>query len=197
MEENINSGLNGDKGNDECNNRNKLKGFFFDWILPVVVAVGVALLIINFWFFFIEVPTGSMEPTIMPNDRILVTCVYNKSKLKTGDIVVFYSKELSKENNKETNLVKRLIGKPGDHVIIEENGSVYVNNKLLDEKYVKYQLGIEKEFTVPEGKYLFLGDNRASSRDSRMWANPYIDEEDIMGKAQFVVLPFKRIGKLK
>lgn len=191
MEQNMDNNIS--EGNDKGKGRN----FFKDWILPIIIAIVLATIINKFWFFFIKVPTGSMEPTIMPGDKILVTRVYNKEKLQRGDIVVFYSEELSKENNKTFNLVKRLIGLPGDKVVIEENGDIYVNGKKTDEDYVKYQLGIEREFTVPQGKYLFLGDNRANSNDARLWSQTYIGEKDIMGKAKVTVFPFGRFGKLK
>lgn len=191
MEQNMDNDMN------ESKNKSKGMNFFKDWIVPIIVAIVLATMINKFCFFFIEVPTGSMEPTIMPGDKILVTRIYNKEKLQRGDIVVFYSEELSKENNKTTNLVKRLIGLPGDKVLIEENGDLYVNDKKIEETYVKNQLGIEKEFNVPKGKYLFLGDNRANSNDARLWSQTYIDKSDIIGKAKVTVSPFSRFGQLK
>ena len=130
-----------------------------------------------------------MYPTIKIGDRILVTRVYNKSKLKTGDIIVFQSQE------KNLTLIKRLIGTPGDEVKVNDIGEVYINGKKLDETYVINKSNISKEFKVPAGKYLFFGDNRAVSDDARLWNNPYIDGKDIKGKAQVIVFPFKRFGK--
>ncbi|MEA4828180.1 MAG: signal peptidase I [Clostridium sp.] len=167
----------------------KSKNFFKEWIVPVAAAVFIAVLINKFLFFQVSVPTKSMYPTIKPKDRIIVTRIYNKEKLKTGDIVVFYSDEL-----KET-LIKRLIGLPGDTVKIDENRDVYVNGKKIDQPYVVYNGGKGGEFKVPEGKYFFLGDNRENSWDSRYWQQSYIDKSDIKGKARFVVFPFNRFGK--
>lgn len=83
----------------------QLKNFSKDWLLPIFAAIILATLINKFVFFNITVPSGSMYPTIKIGDKITVTKVYNKSKLKRGDIIVFYSYEL------KMRLVKRLIGK--------------------------------------------------------------------------------------
>jgi signal peptidase I, bacterial type len=159
-----------------------------DWIIPIVSAVIIALLIRKFIFFQIEVPTTSMYPTIKAGDRIIATKIYDKSKLKRGDIVVFYSAELN------DTLIKRLIGLPGDYVEIKD-GSVFINEVMYEEPYVVNKDDLGGSFEVPEGSYLFMGDNRAISYDSRRWANPYIEGKYIEGKAQFISFPFKRFGK--
>lgn len=166
----------------------KLKDIFKDWILPIVIAFIIATLINKFLFYQIRVPSGSMYPTIKEGDRIIVTRIYDKSKLERGDIIVFYLQE------KKDTLIKRLIGLPGDKIVINGSGEVFVNGSKLDEPYVVFKDNLAKSFEVPEGKYLFLGDNRASSMDSRVWENPYVDAKDIKGKAQFILFPFKRFG---
>lgn len=167
----------------------RLRDIFRDWILPIVIAFVIATLINKFLFYQIRVPSGSMYPTIKVGDRIIVTRIYDKSKLKRGDIVVFYLQE------KKDTLIKRLIGLPGDKVTINSSGEVFINGSKLDESYVVFKDNLEKSFEVPTGKYLFLGDNRADSLDSRFWKNPYVDASDIKGKAQFVLFPFKRFGR--
>jgi len=168
-----------------------LKRFLMDWIIPVAIAIILALAINKYLIFKIYVPTSSMYPTIKPKDRIMSSRVHNVNKLKRGDIVVFYSDELG-----ET-LVKRLIGLPGEKIEIKPDGAVYINNEKLDEPYVKNKDLRSGEFQVPKDSYFFLGDNRRDSRDSRYWKNPYIAKEKIMGKALFVIFPFDRIGGLK
>ena len=166
-----------------------LKHFIKEWLLPILVAIILATLINKFLFYNVKVPSGSMYPTIKIGDKITVTRVYDKSKLKRGDIIVFYSYEL-----KDT-LIKRLIGLPGDEVNIKDNGQVFINGNKIEEPYVVYKENLGKQFNVPKDKYLFLGDNRANSFDARRWENPYIDGKDIKGKAQFLIYPFKRFGK--
>lgn len=164
------------------------KKIFLDWVAPVLIAIILALLINKFWFFTVTIPSESMVPTIKVNDRIVVTRVYDRTKLKRGDIVVFYSHEL------QDTLIKRLIGLPGDKVEVVEGGQVLINGEKIDEPYVVYPEDLRGSFTVEEDKFLFFGDNRVISADARRWDNPYIDGKDIKGKARFIVFPFRRAG---
>ena len=168
-----------------------MKRIFKDWILPIIAAIIIAFLINKFVFFNVTVPTGSMLPTINLKDKILVTRVHNKNNLKNGDVIVFHSDELDED------LIKRLIGLPNDEVEIKEDGSVYVNQKKVDESYVVYPGGKTGTFKVPEDSYFFMGDNRINSLDARYWEEPYIPKKDIMGKARIIISPFSRFGKLK
>lgn len=166
------------------------KSFITEWGIPIVSAIIIAVLINKFLLFKVEIPSESMVPTLNVDDRLFVTRIYNLDKLKRGDIIVFYSEEL------QADLIKRLIGLPGDKVKIE-NGIVSVNGEVLREDYIGAADTFNGEYEVPEGKYFFLGDNRLWSKDSRYWINPYIDKEDITGKAQVKVYPFDEIGKVK
>jgi len=165
------------------------KCFIKDWLLPIIVAIILVTLINKLLFYQVKVPSSSMYPTIKVGDKILVTKIYNKGNLKRGDIIVFKSDEL-----KET-LIKRLIGLPGDEVIIKDKGKVFINGSEIAEPYVVNMEDLDKNFIVPKNKYLFFGDNRAMSLDARKWKNPYIDSKDIKGKAQFITYPFKRFGE--
>ena len=170
-------------------NNTKLN-FFKDWIIPIIIAVVLAILINRFLIFRVYIPSSSMAPTLNVNDRLLVTKVYKPENLKRGDIVVFNSKELDEI------VMKRLIGLPGDEIRFDGT-SVYVNGKKLDEPYVKNPMEFYGTFKVPEGKYFFLGDNRANSNDARFWKNPYINGDQILGKAQVKIYPFNEIGFLQ
>lgn len=170
---------------------NWLKKITSDWIIPVGVGIIIALLVRRFIFFNVRVPSDSMFPTIKTGDKISVTRIYNKDKLKRGDIVVFYSKELKMD------LIKRLIGLPGDEIEVKEDGSVYVNSVKLNEPYVSSKAIKFGKFKVPEKSYFFLGDNRQISFDSRYWDTPYINEKDIKGIGRIIILPFKRFSTLK
>ena len=158
--------------------------------MPVISAVIIYLLINKFVFFNVHVPTGSMIPTINIENRLVVSRIHNLRNLKRGDIIVFYSEELSER------LVKRLIGLPGDKIEMK-NGVVSVNGEQLEEDYVKNKDTYNGDFEVPEGKYFFLGDNRPVSKDARRWINPYIDGSAIEGKAQFIFYPFQNFGVVK
>ena len=93
--------------------------------------------------------------------------------------------------------MKRLIGLPGETVEINEDGQVFINGEKLNEPYAKQAKGEGRTFTVPQGSYFFLGDNRPISVDARYWTNPYIPEDKIIGKATFRFFPLNRIGKLE
>jgi signal peptidase I len=176
--------------NDEKDQNVKKKNFFFDWIVPVLVAVVVALLIKQFITYKVYIPSTSMVPTLNVGDHLFVTRVYNLDNLKRGDVVVFNSKEFNDV------FIKRLIGLPGDDINIV-NGKVSVNGEELDESYVVNHDNYNGQYHVPEGKYFFLGDNRPVSKDSRRWENPYVDGKDIEAKAQIKVYPFKDFGIIK
>lgn len=167
------------------------KNFIKDWVIPISGALILAFLINKFLLYKIYVPSASMYPTIKTGENIFVSRIYNCNDIKRGDIIVFYSKELG-----ET-LIKRVIGLPGETVEVKTNGTVWVNKIQIKESYVINKGGKIGSFNVPSGKYLFLGDNRADSYDSRYWVNSYISSADIQGKAQIIVYPFDQIGLLK
>lgn len=168
-----------------------VKKFVKEWAIPIICAIILAFIINKFIFFNVSVPTESMYPTIKPGDKIFVLRNYRPSSLKRGDILVFHSKEANED------LIKRLVGLPNEKVEIKSDGTVFINDIQLEESYVKYKSDKVGTFMVPEGCYLFLGDNRANSVDSRYWSNPYIPYDEIMGEAKFIIKPFDRFGGLK
>jgi signal peptidase I len=180
-----------DKNDDKKGKIKKNRNFFFEWGVPLVVAIVIALLIKQFLIFKVYIPSPSMVPTINVGDHLFVTRIYNLDNLQRGDIIVFKSKEFN------DTFIKRLIGLPGDNINIAD-GKVIVNGEVLEEDYVKNNdVNYINSFNVPEGKYFFLGDNRSNSKDSRYWNNPYISSEDIMAKARIRIYPFQNIGSLK
>ncbi|MFT8349546.1 signal peptidase I [Clostridium saccharoperbutylacetonicum] len=180
---------NSEKNTDDESIRRSNKNFFKDWVIPIIAAIGVALLVHKFLFFNVEVMSGSLIPTLNVKDRLAVTRVYNTENLKEGDIIVFHSDEYKER------LVKRLIGLPGDKIDIKD-GVVFRNGEKLNEDYVKNKDNYNGSFQVTEGKYFFLGDNRPDSADSRRWNNPYIDASYIEGKVQFKFYPLEHFGSI-
>lgn len=170
---------------------NKFMKIFTEWILPILLALIIAGLINKFLVFKVLIPSESMLPTLKVGDQLFVTKIYNTEKIERGDIVVFYSNELGDL------LIKRVIGLPGDEINIDDTGSVLVNGSKIEETYVKHPDGHSGDFNVPNDKFLFLGDNRANSKDSRLWKDPYIDKSEIKGKAQVRVYPFDRVGMVR
>lgn len=169
-----------------------MKNFVKEWVIPILGVFLLALLVQRFVFFHVLVPTGSMIPTINEGDRMLVMREYRPQSLETGDIVVFKVWP----DGEEMLYVKRLIGRPGDTVTIE-NGVVSVNGQELQEDYVKRPDRYSGEFKVPEGKYFFMGDNRRDSKDSRYEEVGFIDEADILAKAGLRFWPLGNMGFIK
>jgi len=163
----------------------EIKTLYFIGI--VLVSVIAALFIRRYIFFVTKVSSLSMYPLLKPSQRLLTKYIYFFNHLKRGDIIVFYSKEYRED------LIKRVIGLPGDVVDIRKNGEIYLNQTKLDEPYVENHGGRYGFFIVPEGKYFMLGDNRAFSRDSRHFKNPYISRKDIIGKAFLSLYPLHRL----
>ena len=156
------------------------------WIQVIVAAVVIALLINSFIIVNATVPSGSMENTIMPGDRLFgLRLTYLFSDPERGDIVVFrYPVDASL--GKKTNYIKRIIGLPGETVEIR-NAKVYINGseEPLDEPYLKeewHRMNDGLIFEVPDECYLMLGDNRNNSSDSRYWALCAVQDYHEAGK---------------
>lgn len=126
-----------------------MKTFINEWVIPSIIAVVIVLFLNRFIFILVTVPTGSMETTIMPGDRLYVNKLFDIKDAKRGDILVFQSDEL------DARLVKRLIGLPGETVEINATGEVFINGEKLDEPYINNANGEERTFKIPEGTYFF------------------------------------------
>ena len=166
-----------------------------DRIRLVAFIVILAILYVMFKVVFETnyVPSGSMEPTLMTNDMVMVERYKSNMEIKRGDIVTFRYPD-----NKSELFVKRVIGLPGEQIEIKK-GRVYVNGKLLDESsYLKVTPNSNGDgvYYVPENSYFMLGDNRNHSHDSRFWTNKYVKEDDIEGKPIFRIAPLNTIGSL-
>ena len=170
----------------------KLRFFLKEWVFPVAIALIIVLFLNKFVFILVTVPTGSMEDTIIPGDRLYVNELFDINDAKRGDILVFKSDELE-----DKRLVKRLIGLPGETIEIKRDGSIYVDGEKLQEPYAASSRGEDKVFAIPENSYFFLGDNRPISYDARYWNEPYISEDKVIGKVEFRFFPLNRIGEVK
>lgn len=138
-----------------------------------------------------QVPTGSMEDTIMTGSRILINrLAYTFEEPERGDVVAFYWPD-----DPTQIYLKRVMGVPGD-TIQGLDGMVYVNGLPLTEDYSSIRLDKDFEaYTVPEGCYFMMGDNRNNSWDSRYWKNKFVKKEEILGKVNIVFYPEIKILK--
>ncbi len=166
-----------------------------EFIKELVLVVLVALLFTSFIVSHNKVPTASMVSTINEGDHLLTNMVpYYYRDPEFGEIVVF--------KNGEESWVKRVIGLPGDVIDIRD-GQVYVNEVVIDEsRYLAPNITsepgfshVEFPYTVPEGNYFLMGDNRENSKDSRYIGA--IERDKIYGKAWIKIYPFNQVGLLE
>lgn len=190
----------------------KQKSFLRDFLEVIVASLVLFLLLNNYVADAREIPSGSMIPTIKIGDRLMVEKVsIHFTDIKRGDIVVFSPPP---EINVKDDLIKRVIGLPGDIVEVKPDDGVYVNGRKLNEPYVNdiAMKGIDpgtfdkKEIVksnnpnsiavkVPPNSFFMMGDNRNDSYDSRFWGT--VTRDKIKGKAVFIFFPFKDMALLK
>ncbi|NLL71093.1 MAG: signal peptidase I [Epulopiscium sp.] len=171
-----------------------VKKEIFSWIKTIVVAFVIAFFVNHYLIVNATVPTGSMEPTIMPKDRIMANrWSYFRKSPQRGDVVVF-----PYPDQPDILYVKRVIGLPGETIIIQD-GKVYINDSEfpLSESYLNEKpRGDFGPYEIPDGFYFMLGDNRNNSKDSRYWNHPFVEEKDIIGKVFLKYFPkFRWMGQ--
>ena len=173
-----------------------LKKEIREWFFILLTAAGIALFLNTFIIANSRVPSNSMETTIMTGDRIIGSrLAYITGDPQRGDIVIFNHK--IDTSGKETRLVKRVIGLPGETVEIS-GGRIYINGspEPLEEPYLHEEMRWKDDrFEVPEGCYLMLGDNRNHSIDARGWADPYVTEDEI--KEKVLIRYFPHMGRIR
>ncbi len=188
----------------------KKKSVLREWIESLLIAFILAMIIRSFIVESFKIPTGSMRPTLMEGDLILVNkFIYGARipftdlrlpvlrKPQKGDIIVFIYPE-----NPKKNFIKRLVASGGETVEIK-NGTVYVDDKPLVDSvfnqryyYNRGDFGKEGErITVPKDNFFALGDNSASSQDSRYWG--FVPYRNLLGEAFLIFWPPQRIRILK
>ena len=149
----------------------------------------VETLLLTFFIFWLvhslvgryRIDGSSMNPTLLDGEYLIINNVtYLLDDPHVGDIVVF------RHPRNELNLIKRVVGLPGDSVMID-NGNVWVNGEALDEPYIADAPNYSGEWDVPSDTYFVLGDNRNNSSDSHSWG--FLPDENLLGKALFVYWP--------
>lgn len=160
--------------------KKNIKKEIISWILVIAGGYLLALFVTKAVIIKAQIPSGSMEDTIMVDDKIIGNRLsYLFSDPERGDIVIFEFPDNPKED-----YVKRVIGLPGETVTFADN-KVYIDGVALEENYIDGKEtvpGEQTEFKVPKGKYFMLGDNRIDSKDSRLWDEPFVSKSAIKGK---------------
>ena len=175
---------------DRVHYRRDFSRVMVNTIYSLVVVAAVAVLVAVLLLPILRIYGHSMNDTLDEGDIVVSL---KGSDFKTGDIIAFYY------NNKI--LIKRVIGKAGDWVDIDQDGNVYVNGNLIDEPYLDEkafgECNIELPYQVPESKVFVMGDNRSVSVESRNTAVGCVAEEQIVGKVVYRLWPLKDVGNLK
>lgn len=183
-----------------------------------VVVLALALLLRAFVLQAFWIPTASMEPTLVPGDRVLVSKLAARlGGVHRGDVVVFEDPRPEPEADgspasallrwvlaglgvaqpADQDFVKRVVALPGESWEIRR-GVVYINGKRLDEPYLDPTVDARSfgPGTVPPGRLFVLGDNRTRSGDSRFTQLGYVPEDKVVGRAVAVIWPPSRMGWL-
>ncbi len=184
----------------------KKKSVLRDWVESIIIAFLLAMVIRTFIVQAFKIPTGSMRMTLLEGDLILVNKFVYGAKVpllnswlpavhspRRGDVVVFIYPE-----DKKKDFIKRLVGLPGESVEIK-GGSIYINDKPVQEPvfnrvyyYNRGDFGAEgQKIIVPKNSYFVLGDNSASSKDSRYWG--FVPKDNLLGEALIIYWPLNRI----
>lgn len=192
----------------------------WEWFYTIVIALAIAFLIKTYLFDIVRVDGPSMNPTLIHNDRLIITKLGYEPDY--GDIVIldstykerqeFYKNHAGADAGvfekaklymgmpkslKKRYYVKRVIAMEGDTIDIV-NGDVILNGEVLQEDYYDGKtaitdMSVEYPVTVSEGHVFVMGDNRSNSKDSRSSSLGEVPVEALLGKAQIRVWPFSAI----
>lgn len=168
----------------------KVKRILRECFQMIVIPVALALFCGKVLIVNANIPSGSMENTIHPGDRVIGSrLAYLSQDPQRTDIIIFRFPD-----DESQVFIKRIIGLPGEEIQIVA-GAVYIDGAQapLEEEYLKeIPQGSFGPYVVPEDSYFVMGDNRNNSHDSRFWENHFVSRDEILAKAWFQYYP--RIG---
>jgi signal peptidase I len=195
-------------------------GSLIEFVVIIVVALGLAILIQAFLVKPFRIPSPSMVPTLDVGQRVLVNRLGTHfGDPSRGDVIVFkppagadsnqcgipsepddgHPCAKPTANRSSSNFIKRVIGLPGDTLFVRDNHA-YINGKRLNEPYINkgttcdVLCNLDKPIKIPPGHFFMMGDNRGQSDDSRQWGP--VPKKWIIGRAFFTYWPPNRIGTL-
>lgn len=163
----------------------KTKSMIWEVVETLLMAAALYFAI-DFCIARVRVENVSMETTFTEGELLMVNKLnYKFNEPARGDVVIF---EAPTAPGKD--YIKRMIGLPGDTVTVNE-GLLYINNELIEEEWVHEPMLYQGEWTVPEGQYFVLGDNRNHSSDSHSWG--FVPRKNLIGNAFFCYWPLTHI----
>lgn len=178
---------------EQPSNQKSNKDEILSWVKMIVSAFLIAIVLRSFVFQMALVNQISMNPTLYEGQMLVISKIdYFVGNPQRGDIVVL------KDEAENKLLIKRVIGLPGEEIQLQ-NGKVYINSKELEPDYTSFPTFAltQEAWTLPQGEYFVLGDNREHSRDSRSGDVGLVQRKNIIGKAVFRIWPLNKIGLLK
>ncbi|MFH0732658.1 MAG: signal peptidase I [Candidatus Omnitrophota bacterium] len=175
------------------------KAVIREYAEAIIIAFILAMIIRTFVVQAFKIPTGSMRPTLIEGDRILVNkFIYRFKEPKRGDVIVFRYPE-----DRKKDFIKRVVAVPEETLEIKD-GNIWINGELAQEPeqvrkiyyYNQGPYGREREtIKVPKDNFFVLGDNSGSSRDSRYWG--FVTRKEILGQAMVIYWPLTRLRKVE
>jgi signal peptidase I len=187
-------------GETKSTKKPRSKRWMVEWVLVLVVALGLAFCLRTFVIQTYSIPSPSMVPTLMIGDRILVDKLsYHLHPVHRGDVLVFATPPKEVPILMVKDLVKRVIGLPGETISSGPHGEVFINGKAIKQPWLTAQARANpgppiRTQTIPKGDIFVMGDNRGVSDDSRDYGP--VPESLIVGRALFGFWPLSRIHLL-
>ena len=168
----------------------RFKKVLFNTVYVLVIVAAFSIIVSTVFLPVLKIYGSSMNPTVNEGDIVVAL---KGSNFDQGDVIgLWYGNKL---------LVKRVIAGPGQWVDIDQDGNVYVDDKLLDEPYISEKAvgdcDINLPCQIPEDRYFVMGDHRLTSHDSRNTVVGNIAEEQIVGRIVFRIWPFSRLGTIQ
>lgn len=170
---------------------NRILPSLYDWVGTLAIALTAFSLLFVFVVRIVGVDGSSMNPTYRDGDLLLLSLL--NDRYERGDVVVV-------DRYTEDPLIKRIIAVGGDTLSIDPEGNVFLNGRLLKEKYIQGKTVLRDfsgEIRVPKGYLFIMGDNRSVSKDSRSEEIGLVSVKDVIGEAVYCVWPPKSIGSVR
>ncbi len=176
--------------------KSRSKSAWREWGEAIVIAIILAFFIRTFMVQAYKIPSGSMEPTLLVGDQVLVAKFWYGLRIPFTDVVLFGRLPhrgdvvVFKPPDRDEDYIKRVVGLPGDVVQFREGSQIWIKPAgedhfrrfaFLEGPHVRHQRLADMKYTVPPGKLFMMGDNRDNSSDSREWG--FADLKDVRGKA--------------
>lgn len=166
-----------------------MKKELWEWGKAILIALVIAFFLRTFIFATSIVEGASMDPTLEDGERVIFNkVVYYLGEPDRGEIVII--------SHDTKNYVKRVVGLPNETIEYKDH-TLYINDEPLEEDYLPEELQNETgdfgPIDIPSDQYFVMGDNRSISKDSRNGLG-LIDEDDIVGRSEFIIFPFDNIS---